>query len=274
MEQPLGNPSVWPCETDTHRRVEAAVPLEIDGDSLHIEELTDTLDGRLERVGERQLRDGFCHDSQKCTRPSELRSRPERLPGRAQRLRRPDAERPKLGEIAFGGHRAVREQELENADGRLSERQRDRHVCAAREALDRLDGHRLVRSPRSLHGVARVEESRVRSAQTRGGDQSRWLCVVAEPEETRGGAGRAAREPSELRTGLVMLGCGRERITCKLERRAVFAPRLRCPKATEDEPRLCCRESRDGAIACVEAARAAEELDTSIRAVVGTNRKL
>ena len=108
---------------------------EIDGDAVGAEELRDTLDRGVERVGERQPRDRLADHGQQRAAPLELE------PGLAGALRRTEGvrgangEARELGAAVIVGRAARREPELERAERRLAELHGDGVSLAALAAL-------------------------------------------------------------------------------------------------------------------------------------------
>ena len=95
VEQPVGDVRVGACEATARRLLELALAraAEVDGHAFHAEELGHPLDGRLERVGNGELRRRLRDHLEQRPRTLELeRQEPRPLAG-AERVGRADAER-------------------------------------------------------------------------------------------------------------------------------------------------------------------------------------
>ncbi len=117
VEQPVGDTRVRPDETATRRLLELALAgaAEIDGDTVHVEQLGDALDRDLERVRDGELRRRLHDHLEQRPRALELEREPARPLAGAQRVCGADAERREPGEL-------LRLRLLARADGTAAER--------------------------------------------------------------------------------------------------------------------------------------------------------
>ena len=100
---------------------------QVDRDAISVEEVCDALDRGLERVRERELRDRFADDGEECAAALELEPGVAGELGRTQRVCGPHGEARELLDRLLVGRPARREPNLERAESRLAELERD-HV--------------------------------------------------------------------------------------------------------------------------------------------------
>ena len=165
----------------------------------------DVLDRRLERVGERQLRDRLADDRQQRARALEL----DRRASRRRSLARSawaarTAKMPSRSSSGSLGCGSSASSELQGALRRLAEL--ERHDGAA--VLERLDRERVRHVARPADGLER-HRGRKRSARERG--QHRPLLLVA-PDDAGARAGRLGRECRHLVGRARLVGAGRQRV--------------------------------------------------------------
>src|SRR5581483_11581339 len=105
---------------------EALAGTEIYRHPLDVEQLGDAVDRGLERVRERQLGGRLADDGEQRARPLELELELARASAGAQHVSRAHTEGREPPEVRGAGLGALREQELEEPDGRFAERERGR----------------------------------------------------------------------------------------------------------------------------------------------------
>ena len=225
------------------------------------------LDRRVERVGERELRDRLADDRQQRARALELDR--ERLPpfAGAQRVGGADGEDAEPVEQRVARVRLVGEQQLQRALRRLAELQR--HDGAA--FLQRLDRERAGHVARAADGVER-DRRRKRRARERG--QHRALLLVA-PDDAGARAGRLGRERRHLVGGAGLVGAGRQRVAGEAEQ--VGRSGGRAASVAEGPPGerdLVGGREGERALALDELAPAAKQLQRADDRVALANREL
>jgi hypothetical protein len=123
LEQALADPHVRAGEPALGRGLEPLALLDqVNGHAVGIEQLADAVDGRVERVGQRELGDRLADDRQEGARSLELLGQLAAPLARAQGVRRPHSEGGEIREHEWIGR--LVEDELERAEGRLAELQR------------------------------------------------------------------------------------------------------------------------------------------------------
>ena len=221
LEQPLGDSRVRSAEAGTGRRDKPVFgDTQVDGDALDVEQLCDARDRRLERVRERELGRRLPDDHEQRPRELELLLELPDPRARAKDVGGANTERREPSELVRARLSARREQELQEADGRLAEPQRRRHAAAARQPVERerANGSARLRaqrpaasaaSPRSTVG-SRPYEPTSSSASSSARCQSSATGAPTTPA--------ASRTTSAAGVGLVQRGG--ERVACEIERMA------------------------------------------------------
>jgi hypothetical protein len=195
-------------------REQPSVLAEVDADLVDLQELGDSLDGRLERVRERETGDRLADDLEERPRPLEIeleRARPVRRLQRVRGARRESGERRQIVGVR---HRFRRVEELQRRERRLAERK-------GGDVLQR-SGQRLLAGDRGR--PPRLEHL----ARDRGGggqcsldlaDARQPLGHVAgdAPQDTAARTGRLGGDPHGLVPGAAHVAAGRECLARELE---------------------------------------------------------
>ena len=124
LEQPLRQARMWPGKTDVGGGIQTAVLAEVDRQPVGVEQLGHPLDRRLERMGERELRNRLAHHGEQRACALELERDSARTGAGAERMRRAHAERRECRELWLCRLVPGCEEKLQRADGRLAQLQR------------------------------------------------------------------------------------------------------------------------------------------------------
>ena len=271
--EPFRHPHVRAGEAAAGRRREPALLAEVDGEPLGAEQLGHPLDGRLQRVGERELRDRLPDDREERARPLQLlRQRARPLAG-PEGVRRPDAEGREARELVLRRRLAGGKEELQSAHRRLAEE--DRRRGSRPEA--RLHCYRPRILERARGRIAGAGDHRLGLAHAEGADEDRphVLRAVRPPEERGSGSHRLGGEPRHLLGRPQLVGAGREGLARELER-AVSLRRLvpLVPEGAHGEPHLVREQARQHALVGGEAPARAHQLEARDRPAVERDRDL
>ena len=119
LEQALPDADMWAGQTALGRSLEPLALLdEVDGGTLGAEQLTDAIDGRVERVGQRELGDRLAYDRQQGAGPLELLGQLAAPLARAQGMRCPDGEGCEIRQHRRVGR--LGEDDLQRSERRLA----------------------------------------------------------------------------------------------------------------------------------------------------------
>ena len=167
-----------------------------------------------------------------------------RLAARPQRVRRAHREARQRAQLVLGGPGRGRVEELERAEGRRPELERDGAGGACGKALAVLDRERLPGRERLLDEVARLVEPLVLAGDALGGHEREPLRAH-EPEDGGGRPRRTGRDADDLLRRAVDVRAGGECLAGELERdRAIVEGRPPGPgRATAPRPRAARRRA-------------------------------
>ena len=214
--EPLRHPHVRAGQAAAGRRRQPSLVAQVDGEPLGAEELGHPLDGRLQRVCERELRDRLADDGQKCSGPLQLlRQRSGPFAG-AERVRGPHAEGREARELVLRRGVVGCEEQLERAHRRLAEEDRRRGL-RPEERLDR-DRPRILERARRRSAGGRDRGLGLADAERADELRSLVFLAVRPPEERRLRAHRLGGEPCHLLGRPQLVGPGGERLARELER--------------------------------------------------------
>ena len=244
-------------ETTSGRGQQTLLLLQIDADTVDSKQICDALDGRLERVRERESRNRLGHDGEKRTRTLELELDVTGACAKTQGVRNPGRKRRQRIQLCCRG--LVDVPKLKHAEGRLAEADRDQGARVDRVVLDEQrppDRAHLERQrPRAFEHVTFPDPIRRDELEP----VARRL-----PDRSLLGARGLLRLPDCLARSALQLGAGRQRLACPPERSqacltrgADAAPRQQC----QGECELRCDQPGESECGLVELALDADELD-------------
>jgi hypothetical protein len=195
-------------------RREAFALAQIDPEVRAARQLGDAIDGRLQRVRERKLRNRLAdHADDRLGAPQRAGDEPD-APAAAQRERGARGKRREKLEVALGGP-AVVEVELQGCDRRLPEHERRDALPSVRVGTEHDDSARAL-----LDGPERLLDrvSSRRSPTEAEGREEGGRCVRLEPPKSRArGSGCLGGEADDLLCRLCLVGPGGERLAEELE---------------------------------------------------------